>query len=121
MVRGNSIMKSIEQELGKLKHGDHICLIYENPAEQMAVTVPFIVDGLRRGERCLYIGDDRTTDEVVQALEAAGVNVPRERQRGASRFLPSHDTYLRADEFVPRVMIDLINQAEAEALADGFS
>ncbi len=111
----------LEQELSKLKHGDHICLIYENLAEQMAVAVPFIMDGLDRGERCLYIGDDRTIDEVVQALEAAGVDVAQERQRGALRLVTSQDTYLRAGEFVPQTMIDLIRKAETEALADGFS
>src|SRR5260370_4083608 len=111
MVSGDRIMKGkLEQELSKLKHGDHICLIYENPAEQMAVAVPFIIDGLDRGERCLYIADDRTIDEVVQALEAAGVDVAQERQRGALRLLTSQDTYLRAGEFVPQTMIGLIRK-----------
>ena len=122
MVSGDRIMKGkLEQELSKLKHGDHICLIYENPAEQLAVAVPFIRDGLDRGEHCLYIADDGIIDEVVQALEAAGVDVAQERQRGALRFVTSQDTYLRAGEFTPRTMIDLIRQAETEALTDGFS
>lgn len=111
----------LEQELSKLKHGDHICFIYENPAEQMAVTVAFIMDGLNRGDRCLYIADDRIIDEVVQALEAAGVDIGQERQRGALRFVTNQDTFVRAGEFVPQAMIDLIRQAETEALTDGFS
>jgi two-component system, NarL family, sensor histidine kinase UhpB len=112
---------NLEVELRKLKHGDHICLIYENPVEQMSVVVPFIMDGLDRGERCLYIVDDRTIEEIVQAFEAAGVDVAQERQRGALRLVTSHDTYLQAGGFVPQAMIDLLRQAEAEALADGFS
>ncbi|HEY2155153.1 MAG TPA: MEDS domain-containing protein, partial [Isosphaeraceae bacterium] len=111
----------LEQELGKLKHGDHICLIYENPAEQMSVAVPFIKDGLDRGERCLYVTDDGTIEEVVRALEAAGVAVAQERQRGALRFVAGHDAYLPAGGFVPRTMVELLRRAEAEALADGFS
>ena len=111
----------LEQELSKLNHGDHICLIYEDPAEQMAVAVPFIRDGLDRGERCLHIADDRIIDDLVQALEAAGVDSAEERQRGALRLLTSKDTYLRAGEFVPQTMIDLIPQAQEEALRDGFS
>jgi two-component system sensor histidine kinase UhpB len=111
----------LEQELAKLKHGDHICSIYENPAEQMSVAVPFIRDGLVRGERCLYIADDRTIEEVVEALEAAGVDVARERQRGALRLVTSRETYLRAGEFASQAMVDLLGQAETEALMDGFS
>src|ERR1700722_10115790 len=111
----------LEQELRKLKHGDHFCLIYEDPAEQIAVAVPFIRDGLDRGERCLYIADDRIIDEVIQSLEAAGVDIAQERQRSALRLVTSHDTYLRHGEFVPHTMIDFIRQAETEALTDGFS
>jgi signal transduction histidine kinase len=112
---------TLEQELTKLKQGDHICSIYEKPSERLAVAVRFIVDGLARRERCIYIVDDSTVEEVLQALTASGVDVVEERQRGALRVLTRQDTCLRAGEFVPQAMIEVIRQAEAEALADGFS
>ena len=111
----------LEQGLAKLKQGDHVCLIYETAAEQLAVAVSFIIGGLAQGERCVYIADARTTEVAVQALAAAGVDVVQERKRGALRFLTYQDTYLRASQFVPQAMIDFIRQAEAEALTDGFS
>jgi PAS domain S-box-containing protein len=111
----------LAQQLSKLNQGDHICLIYENSAEQLAVVVPFIMDGLGRGERCLYVGDNGAIEEVLQALAAVGVDVVHERQRGALRLATNQDTYLRTGQFVPQTMIDLIRQAETEALADGFS
>ncbi len=111
----------LEQELAKLMQGDHICSIYENTAEQQAVVVAFLVAGLAQGERCVYIADNRTVDEIVPALAAAGVNVARERQRGALRMMTPQDTYVRNGEFVPKSMIDLIHRLETEALADGFS
>jgi PAS domain S-box-containing protein len=111
----------LEQELTKLKQGDHVCLIYENTAEQMAAAVSFIIDGLARGERCIYIADDRTIEEVVQALAAAGVDAERERQRGALRLLTGQDTHLQAGDVVHQAMIDFVRQAEAAALADGYS
>ncbi len=112
---------NLKEELNKLKQGDHICMVYENSVEQMEVVIPFIIDGLARGERCIYIADDRALDVVVRALATAGVNVVQERQRGALRLLTPLDTYLRGGEFVPHGMIDLIRQMEAEALAEGFS
>ena len=60
-----------------LKQGDHICLIYESTAEQLAAAVPFITDGSCAESRCIYIADDRTIEEVVQALAATGVDVAK--------------------------------------------
>ncbi len=111
----------LDQELSNLKQGDHICLIYENTAEQLEVVVPFIIEGLARGYRCLYVADDRTNEEVLQALAAAGVDSMKERQRGALRLLTTPDIYLRAGEFDPRAIVDFNRQAEHEALRDGFS
>jgi PAS domain S-box-containing protein len=115
------MLAKLKQELTKLKHGDHICPFYDNTGEQLAVAVPFIIDGLARGERCIYIADDCTIEEVVQALATAGVDVALQRRRRALRLLTRQDTCLRAGEFAPQAMIDFIRQAEAEALADGFS
>src|ERR1700720_882744 len=111
----------LKQEFTKLKQGDHICLIYENPGEQLAAAVPFIIDGLAREERCIYIADDRSVEDVVRALAGAAVDVVQERRRGALRLLTPQDTYLRAGRFVPKAMKDFLRQAEADALADGFS
>ena len=111
----------LEQELTKLKQGDHICLIYDNDAEQMAVVIRFITDGLKRGERCVYIADESTFEQVIQALEAAGVNAAQEHQRGALQLLTTQQTYLRGGQFSPQAMIDLIREWEAQTLADGFS
>jgi len=115
------MVAQLEQELAKLKQGDHICSIYETTAELLAVAIPFIIEGLVRRERCVYITDDRTIEEIVQALATVGVDVAQERQRGALRLLTNHDAYLRAGEFDPQTMIDFIRHAEAEALAAGFS
>ena len=65
----------LERQLASLKQGDHVCLIYENAAEQIAVAVPYIKEGLARNERCIYIVDDRSVEEMVPALSAAGVDV----------------------------------------------
>jgi hypothetical protein len=40
----------LKEQLAKLKQGDHICLIYETTAEQLAAVITFIIEGLARGE-----------------------------------------------------------------------
>ena len=47
----------LERQVTGLKQGDHLCLIYQDAAEQMAAIVPFMKARLARGEACLYIGD----------------------------------------------------------------
>ena len=47
----------LDRQLLTLKPGDHVCPIYESAAERLAVAIPFIQQGLARGDRCLYIAD----------------------------------------------------------------
>ena len=112
---------NVERELAELKQGDHVGLIYQSIAELLAVTVPFIKDGIARGERCVCIVDDRKIQQIVEALERAGVNVEHERRRGALWLLTPRDTYLGTGEFATNSMIALIRRLETEARADGFS
>ncbi|TAK05981.1 MAG: GAF domain-containing protein [Candidatus Manganitrophaceae bacterium] len=77
-------MNKLTEQILSLRDGDHLCLIYEkDPAEQMPALVPFIKQGLETGEQCIYIADDQTVDQVTGALQSGGVDVARERNRGA--------------------------------------
>jgi signal transduction histidine kinase len=109
------------QQFARLQPGDHICLIYENLEEQVAAFVPFLKVGLARGERCAYVVDDRSEEEVVGILAAHGIDVERERSQGALVFLAKRDAYLRSGCFVPEEMIDFLARSEAEALEAGFT
>jgi PAS domain S-box-containing protein len=111
----------LERQLIDLKQGDHICLIYETRAEQMASAIPFPKEGLSRGERCLYIADDSSVEAIAQELAAAEVNVDHERERGALMMLTKQDSYLKGGKFDPHTMIDFLRSAQTQALADGFS
>ena len=73
----------LEWQIAGLNPGDHLCLIYRDAAEQMAPIVPFVKAGLSSGERCVYIADHFTTEELAPSLAATGVDVQRERERGA--------------------------------------
>jgi chemotaxis family two-component system sensor kinase Cph1 len=72
--------------MGQLSHiqaGDHICLVYETPEEQLAAAVPFIKEELARGERCVYITEECTAAEIASAFTAAGLDVPGAVAAGA--------------------------------------
>ena len=112
---------SIEDHISNLKLGDHLCLIYGSFEEQMTTIIPYFKAGLARGERCVYIADDRSADQVLAALAGGGVDVQREVDRGALVMLTKRDAYLRAGHFEPRAMIAFLQQAIDETMALGFS
>jgi signal transduction histidine kinase/CheY-like chemotaxis protein len=115
-VRGD-----LERRIVRLRQGDHLCLIYDRAAERMAALIPFLKRGLAAGERCLYLADDTTTDLAEQALLNEGIDVDRDRERGALVLLTRRDGFLREGRFDPGAMTDLLRQAEQEALDDGFA
>lgn len=49
----------------------------------MPALAPYVRQGLADGERCIYIADDQTVGEVARALEADGIDVTKESERGA--------------------------------------
>ncbi len=111
----------LERRIVRLRQGDHLCLIYDRAAERMAALIPFLKRGLAAGERCLYLADDTTTDLAEEALLSEGIDVDRERERGALVLLTRRDGFLREERFDPGAMTDLLRQAEQEALDDGFA
>ena len=111
----------LERQLADLKPGDHVCSIYEDPHDLLALATGFVKTGLARGGRCVYAADDRTVDEVRDTLAGAGVDTEREQERGALRLLTKWDAYLRNGEFCPAAMLEFLRREERQALADGFS
>jgi hypothetical protein len=111
----------VEQQIAGLRAGDHVCLLYEDRAGQRSAVAAFLAAGLARGQRCVFVADESTLEEVGQALEAAGIAVAREQERGALRLLTKRDCYLADGEFRPAAMVDLLRREEAQAIADGFA
>src|SRR5436190_1185353 len=78
-----------------LRAGDHAALFYKSRAEQLAIAIPFIAIGLKRGERCLYIADDNSVAMIINELEKSGVDVTEAEKSGALTVSTKHHTYLR--------------------------
>ncbi|MDI7277458.1 MAG: MEDS domain-containing protein [Anaerolineae bacterium] len=61
---------------------EHLCLLYESLTGWRAAIVPFLLQGLRRGERCLHLADAAAAERTrhclaecqvdLQALESSG-------------------------------------------------
>jgi PAS domain S-box-containing protein len=118
---GLPMKNELGRQLARLWYGDHLCLTHETVAEQLTTAATFLRVGLERGERCLFVGDEGNAQAVMEALAAAGVDVLRERGRGALQAVTNLDlSRLVSGEFEPGAMVDFLRRMEAEAIADGF-
>jgi hypothetical protein len=108
-------------DLQRLTHHDHVCLI-QDPNEDWPAQaiVPFLEQGLHRGEKCLYILEAHRAEEIRSRLRASGLNVTALRASGQLVFYES-ESYTRSLSFEPnRVMAVLIAEAD-KAMAEGHT
>ena len=63
--------------------GQHICLLYEDPQDQLPTLLPYIQEGLQRGEQCIYIVDDIEGEFLRDSLRRGGLNVASAEHEGA--------------------------------------
>ncbi|MDB6029823.1 MAG: histidine kinase [Verrucomicrobiales bacterium] len=107
--------------LEQLVSGHHAALLYRTPQEQFESVIPFILIGLLRKERCLYVAGENTVQAILGQLKAAGVDVEREQRRGALNVAPGREVFLKSGMFQPEKMLGELQAETAKALEDGFS
>jgi signal transduction histidine kinase/ActR/RegA family two-component response regulator len=111
----------LERRIARLRQGDHLCLIYESAAEQTAALVPYFKAGFAAGERCLFVGHGTSCRRLEHSLEEADVDVHAQHDRGALVCLTQRESWLPGGRFDPGALMDLLRQAEQQALDDGFT
>ena len=102
------------------QQGHHVCTLYTSREEQLQAAVEYLKAGLERQERCLYVCGEHTCDEMRAALQAAGVDVQRQEERGALVLVTKHEAHLQGGRFAADKMISLLHQAVQDALDAGF-
>ena len=118
----NSVNDSLSKSLRDIKLGDHLCLIYETQEEQFEVVIPFIKYGLEKNEKCIYVADDNTVEQVMGAMSSVDSELFTEAiKKGSLLILTKKDSYLKDGYFDPEKMIALLKQIEQEAIRDGYS
>ena len=83
--------------LEELQPHDHLCLIYETHEEWRDAIIPFITLGLAKKEKCAYIVDTRTADEIRGSLREEGVDVAAAESSGQLTIIHQADAYTRED------------------------
>ncbi|MBC7226919.1 MAG: GAF domain-containing protein [Thermoflexales bacterium] len=99
----------------------HICGFYETEEEHRALVTPFLLQGLERGERVVYITDAHSPGTILEYLRDGGVDTGAALECGQLVFRTAQETYLPDGRFDPDRMLALLRAETERALADGFT
>ncbi len=119
----NSIrsLRPLKELLFSLKPHDHLCLIYESAEEWAETIVPFIVAGLERNEKCIYVIDARTADQIRSVFKNAGHDLEEFEKSGRFTILHEREAYTINGFFDPDLMIELLIAETEKAVQEGFT
>ena len=92
-------MRAIPLAGGELRDARHVCGCFDGPHEAQRALVPFIVDGLERGERAVHVVDPERRAAHARWLASAGVDVDGTLETGQLEIHTWQDVYLNHGRF----------------------
>jgi hypothetical protein len=102
---------------GALPRVRHVCAFFRNVEEEITVLLPFLEEGLERGERLLFISGAKRRDEYLHRLERGGIDVVTVQRRGQIEVL-SWESYPREmvdKEVMLRLVPELLEQGRSQS------
>jgi anti-anti-sigma regulatory factor len=99
-------------------HG-HVCWTYDDDAELIRAAAAFLADGVRLGQRLIYVASGPLDRLHAQVEEMARVN--RLVREGALEILSLDATYAAGTGTDPEALLAIFATATEQALADGFT
>ena len=72
-----------------LEMGSHLCLVYKADHGRLRLALPFLRDGLVKGDACLVVASDDVADSMVRALAASGADVESACRSGQLELAPT--------------------------------
>ena len=84
--------------------GHHICGFYRKPSERDDILIPFLVEGLKAGDKCTCVVDSCTPDDVLAGM-SGHIEVGPYVSDCQLEVLDSYGTYLADGGFLPERML----------------
>jgi hypothetical protein len=98
----------------------HICAFFHDEDEESRVLLPFIKEGLERGEKALHIVDPMLRCQHGRRLEAQGLPIADAQRRGQFVVRGWDEVYLAGGCFDPERMLATMEQTLTGAQREGF-
>ena len=98
----------------------HVCAFFNSPEEEYATLLPFVRDGIERGERALHLVRSQYREHHLDRLRGAGIDVATAQQRGQLEVAMPEETYLRGGRFDKEAVSIVLQDALKKGMALGF-
>ena len=104
-----------------LGHERHICAFFHSREEEYRFLLPFIRDGIERGEKAFHIIDPRHMEDHLARLREAGIDADTAQARGQLVVKRWQDAYLQDGRFDQDRMIALVEEVLSTGAAEGYA
>jgi hypothetical protein len=105
---------------GSLDRHRHVCAFFDSFDQEAEVIIPFVRDGLERGQKAFHIVDPDQRTSYVAHLEASGIDVRNRQDTGQFVLKNWEDAYLREGRFDQDAMLALIEGVLIGGHEEGF-
>lgn len=99
----------------------HICAFFHSADEEYRILLPFIREGIDRGEKAFHIVDPVLMDDHFRRLQKNGIDTKPAVDRGQLVVRRWQDAYLRDGHFDQDRMLALIQEVLAAGPAEGYA
>jgi PAS domain S-box-containing protein len=107
--------------VGDVPWGTHLCQFYETKEDLIDILVPYLAEGLRNNEFCIWItSPPLEVEEAKRALRKAIPELDQYIQKGQIEILPYTKWYLLGGEFDADRVLQGWAEKEKVALSRGF-
>ncbi len=104
--------------LGKHRH---VCAFFHSQDQEDKVVVPFLKEGINRGEKTFCTLDHESRVHLSQNLSREGIDVACAERRGQLELKEFEETYIRDGRFNQDVMLERFRQLSNQGIGQGFA
>jgi hypothetical protein len=104
-----------------LERSRHVCAFFHSADEEYRVLLPFIAEGIERGERAFHIVDPTMREDHAHRLESGGIDVAAAVRLGQLEVRLWEEAYLRGGHFDQNAMLALIQEVLEQGHTRGYA
>jgi ABC-type transporter Mla MlaB component len=104
-----------------IRPGEHACCRFADPIDRERLALAFVLDGLQRGHKVVYLSNADDTSQLTPRLAGADAAVEPAIARGQVDVRAARDTYLDRGAFDATRMVAFVREEHTQALAEGYT
>jgi hypothetical protein len=105
---------------GTLGDTRHVCAFFHDAEEEYRVLLPFIKEGIERGEKAFHVVDPKLREAHLRRLASAGIDVAECQKARQFELADWENMYFREGDFDQDRMIELWRETLRAAGQEGF-